>query len=309
VDQLQTITTTTNFQKIPFLILGGGSNVLFTKDYEGIVLKNNLKGIDILNENQESVWIKAGGGELWHNLVMFCVENNWGGVENLSLIPGTVGAAPMQNIGAYGSEIKETFESLEAVNMQTGKLETFNKEECRFGYRESVFKNEFKGLYFISSVNLKLNKNPVVNTDYGDIKAVLNEWGITLPTLQEVSKAIISIRQSKLPDPAILGNAGSFFKNPVISSAHFEALKQKFPDIKSFPAPNGTIKVPGGWLIEQAGWKGKRIGNIGVHDKQALVLINYGGGTGKDLIQLAHDIIDSVKEKFDITLSPEVNII
>lgn len=309
MDQLQTITTTTNFQKIPFLILGGGSNVLFTKDYEGIVLKNNLKGIDILNENQESVWIKAGGGELWHNLVMFCVENNWGGVENLSLIPGTVGAAPMQNIGAYGSEIKETFESLEAVNMQTGKLETFNKEECRFGYRESVFKNEFKGLYFISSVNLKLNKNPVVNTDYGDIKAVLNEWGITLPTLQEVSKAIISIRQSKLPDPAILGNAGSFFKNPVISSAHFEALKQKFPDIKSFPAPNGTIKVPGGWLIEQAGWKGKRIGNIGVHDKQALVLINYGGGTGKDLIQLAHDIIDSVKEKFDITLSPEVNII
>lgn len=293
----------------PFLILGGGSNILFTKNYEGLVLKNNLKGIEVSRENENYVWLKAAAGEVWHELVMYCVNKNWGGIENLSLIPGTVGAAPMQNIGAYGVEIKDTFEELEAVNIQTGKLEKFNNEQCKFGYRESIFKHEAKGRYFITTVTFKLKKNPVLNTSYGDIETLLKEWKIDKPTIADVSKAVIAIRQSKLPDPALLGNAGSFFKNPVIEISQFEKLQKNYPTLKSFPAPNGKVKISAAWLIEQAGWKGKRLGNIGVHEKQALVLVNYGGGTGEELIDLAYKIIDSVKEKFEVVLTPEVNII
>ena len=293
----------------PYLILGGGSNILFIKNYEGLVLKNNLKGIEVSRENENYVWLKAAGGEVWHELVMFCVNKNWGGIENLSLIPGTVGAAPMQNIGAYGVEIKDTFEELEAINIQTGELEKFNNEQCKFGYRESIFKHEAKGRYFITSVTFKLNKKPDLNTSYGDIETLLKEWHIAKPTIADVSKAVIAIRQSKLPDPVLLGNAGSFFKNPVIEFSVFEKLQKNNPTLKSFPAADGKVKIPAAWLIEQAGWKGKRFENIGVHEKQALVLVNYGGGTGKELIDLAYKIIDSVKAKFGVALTPEVNII
>lgn len=309
VTQLQNLIQEKLISNTPFLILGGGSNILFTKNYEGLVLKNNLKGIEVSRENENYVWLKAAGGEVWHELVMFCVNKNWGGIENLSLIPGTVGAAPMQNIGAYGVEIKDTFEELEAINIQTGELEKFNNEQCIFGYRESIFKHEAKGRYFITSVTFKLDKKPVLNTSYGDIETLLIEWHITKTTIADVSKAVIAIRQSKLPDPAILGNAGSFFKNPVIEFSVFEKLQKNNPTLKSFPAADGKVKIPAAWLIEQAGWKGKRFGNIGVHEKQALVLVNYGGGTGKELIDLAYKIIDSVKAKFGVALTPEVNII
>lgn len=307
--ELQNLIREKHFSEKPFLILGGGSNILFTKNYEGLVLKNNLKGISIEKEDENHIWIKAAGGEVWHELVMYCVNKNWGGIENLSLIPGTVGAAPMQNIGAYGVEIKDTFEELDAVNILTGELETFSNKQCNFGYRESVFKHDAKGKYFITSATFKLNKKPVLNTSYGDIETLLKEWNITTPTIADVSKAVIAIRQSKLPDPALLGNAGSFFKNPVIEISEFEKLQKNYPTLKSFPAPDGKVKIPAAWLIEQAGWKGKRFGNIGVHEKQALVLVNYGGGTGKELIDLAYQIIDSVNEKFGVTLNPEVNII
>ena len=307
--QLQNLIQEKAILEEPFLILGGGSNILFIKNYEGLVLKNNLKGIEVSRENENYVWLKAAGGEVWHELVMFCVNKNWGGIENLSLIPGTVGAAPMQNIGAYGVEIKDTFEELEAINIQTGELEKFNNEQCKFGYRESIFKHEAKGRYFITSVTFKLNKKPDLNTSYGDIETLLKEWHIAKPTIADVSKAVIAIRQSKLPDPVLLGNAGSFFKNPVIEFSVFEKLQKNNPTLKSFPAADGKVKIPAAWLIEQAGWKGKRFENIGVHEKQALVLVNYGGGTGKELIDLAYKIIDSVKAKFGVALTPEVNII
>ncbi len=309
VSQLHNLIQEKKLSEIPFLILGGGSNVLFTKDYAGLVLKNNLKGIKVTKKDENHIWVKAAGGEIWHDLVIHCVNKNWGGIENLSLIPGTVGAAPMQNIGAYGVEIKDTFEELEALNIQTGELEKFTNEQCNFGYRESIFKHEAKGKYFITSVTFKLSKKPVLNTSYGDIEILLKEWDIVKPTIADISKAVIAIRQSKLPDPALLGNAGSFFKNPVIEFSVFEKLQKNNPTIKSFPASDGKVKIPAAWLIEQAGWKGKRFGNIGVHEKQALVLVNYGGGTGKELIDLAYKIIDSVKAKFGVVLTPEVNII
>lgn len=309
VSQLQNLIQDKTIFENSVLILGGGSNILFTKDYKGLVLKNSLKGIEVTKEDENHIWVKAAGGEIWHDLVMHCVNKNWGGIENLSLIPGTVGAAPMQNIGAYGVEIKDTFEELEAINIQTGELEKFNNEQCKFGYRESIFKHEAKGKYFITSVTFKLNNKPVLNTSYGDIETLLKEWHVTKPTIADASKAVIAIRQSKLPDPAVLGNAGSFFKNPVIEFSVFEKLQKNYPTLKSFPAPDGKVKIPAAWLIEQAGWKGKRFGNIGVHEKQALVLVNYGSGTGKELIDLANKIIDSVKEKFGVALTPEVNII
>ena len=309
VSQLQSLIKDKSFSEKPFLILGEGSNVLFTKDYEGLVLKNSLKGIEVTKEDENHIWVRAAGGEVWHNLVMHCVNKGWGGIENLSLIPGTVGAAPMQNIGAYGVEIKDTFEELEALNIQTSELEKFNNEQCKFGYRESIFKHDAKGKFFITSVTFKLNKKPILNTSYGDIETLLKEWNIVKPTIADVSKAVIAIRQSKLPDPTVLGNAGSFFKNPVIEILQFEKLQKDYPALKSFPAPDGKVKIPAAWLIEQAGWKGKRFGNIGVHEKQALVLVNYGGGTGKELIDLAYKIIDSVNGKFGVVLNPEVNIL
>ncbi len=294
----------------PHLIIGGGSNLLLTKDYEGLVILNQIKGIHLMHEDEESVVIKVYSGENWHELVMHCMANNWGGIENLSLIPGTVGAAPMQNIGAYGVEIESIFDHLEALNLETLEVETFNRKDCEFGYRESVFKRKRKGQYFIFSVTLHLTKKHSLNLEYGDIKTILAEKNISLDkaSIRDVSNAVISIRQSKLPDPKVLGNSGSFFKNPTIEKSQFDALKIKFPYIKGFDNAAG-VKVPAGWLIEQCGWKGKRVGETGSHAKQALVLVNHGHAKGDEVYKLALDIIESVKDKFGITLEPEVNII
>lgn len=295
-----------------FLILGGGSNVLLSKDYPGLIIRNNIKGKEIIAENEDEVLLKVYSGEIWHDLVMYCVDRNWGGIENLSLIPGTVGAAPMQNIGAYGVELEQVFNSLEAFDLHSFELKAFNKHACAFGYRESVFKKQFKGRYFIYSVTLKLSKKPVINASYGDILALLESRGLNADTagIKDVSQAVIQIRQSKLPDPKELGNSGSFFKNPIITPEKFISLKSAFPDIKAYDQPDtGMLKVPAAWLIEHCGWKGKRVGNTGSHARQALVLVNYGGAKGQEIWQLAMDIIESVRLKFGIVLEPEVNII
>ena len=293
-----------------FMFLGEGSNVLFTKDYNGLIIKNRIKGIEIFQETDNDVIIKSYSGENWHQFVMHCIENNWGGVENLSLIPGTVGAAPMQNIGAYGVELENSFVQLEALNLETMELETFSKEQCQFGYRESVFKRRLKNQYFIFSVSFKLQKKPISHIDYGDIKLRLSECGIEpeKASIKEISDAIIFIRQSKLPDPKVLGNSGSFFKNPTVTREHFAKLQEKYPDIKGFDQSNG-VKIPAAWLIEKRGWKGKRVGNTGSHEKQALVLVNYGQANGPEVWQLAQSIISDISSHFQIDLEPEVNII
>lgn len=291
------------------LFLGGGSNILLTQDFDGYVLQNKIEGIEKVNETDEHIFVKAGAGVVWHQFVIYCIENNYAGVENLSLIPGTVGAAPMQNIGAYGVEIKDVFYELEALHIESLEIHRFGLEACKFGYRESIFKHEAKGQYVILNVTFRLNKAPNFHVEYGAIKDTLTENGITDLTIKAISDAVIQIRQSKLPNPAEIGNAGSFFKNPEISKTQFDELKAHFPTIPSYPINETTVKVPAGWLIEQAGWKGKRIGNIGVHTKQALVLVNYGGGNGNDIKQLAMDIQASVFEKFKIKINPEVNFI
>lgn len=297
------------YQHVKKLFLGGGSNVLFTQDFAGMVVLNRIKGMSVVDENEVHVWVKAGAGESWHELVMFCVANNYAGMENLSLIPGTVGAAPMQNIGAYGVEIKDFFESLDALNLETLDVETFDKAACKFGYRESVFKHEKKGKYVILNVTFRLNKTPDFRIEYGAIRETLEEKGITELSIQAISDAVIQIRKSKLPNPAEIGNAGSFFKNPEIPMVQFAKLKTAYTEMPFYPIDDDTVKVPAGWLIEQAGWKGKRFGEIGVHTKQALVLVNYGNGKGRDIKQLAFDIQASVNQKFGITLTPEVNFI
>jgi UDP-N-acetylmuramate dehydrogenase len=291
------------------LIIGGGSNILLDGDYDGIVIKNNLKGKQVIHEDDDFVWVKAAGGEVWHELVMYCVDRNLGGIENLSLIPGTVGAAPMQNIGAYGVELTDVFETLEAIDILTGELKLFSKTDCAFGYRTSVFKTNLKGKYIITAVTLKLSKHPLIKMQYGAIKDVLAAQQIDAPTIKDISNAVIAIRSSKLPDPKILGNAGSFFKNPEISSLQYGELKLVYPEMPGFPTQNNLTKVPAGWLIEQCGWKGKRIGNTGAHKDQALVLVNYGNATGQEIIALAEAIQQSVLEKFGITILPEVNLI
>lgn len=297
-------------KEMPLLILGGGSNMLFLKDFEGMVIHLTIKGIDVVKETDEYVWVKSGAGVVWHDLVQYAVANNWGGIENLSLIPGTVGAAPIQNIGAYGVEIKETFDSLEAIHISSGEKQVFDKEACNFGYRDSIFKQYAKNQYIITSVTFRLNKkNAAINMSYGAISDTLHEMGISSPTLQDISNAVITIRQSKLPNPAELGNAGSFFKNPEIAKIQFDTLQQSFPSIPSYPAPHGLIKVPAGWLIEQSGWKGKRVGNCGVHSKQALVIVNYGGATGQEIKNLAMQIQADVLQKFGVEIMPEVNFI
>ena len=299
-----------NSIKLPLLFLGGGSNILLTKDFEGLAIQLNLKGIteEIIDDNQILVTAKAG--ENWHQFVMFCLDKNYGGLENLSLIPGNVGTSPMQNIGAYGTEIKDIFESCKVLNLETLQIETFNLEQCKFGYRDSIFKQEGKGKYVILEVTFRLTrKNHKIDVEYGAIQSELEKMEITNPTIQDVSKAVISIRQSKLPDPKVIGNAGSFFKNPTIPLSQFETLKLKFENIPGYP--NGdSVKVPAGWLIEQAGWKGKQIGNVASHQLQALVIINStGSATGKEIFDFSTMIIDSVKEKFGIKLEREVNII
>ncbi len=291
------------------LVIGGGSNLLITGDFEGMVIKNSIKGIAITHEDDTHIWVKAMSGEVWHDFVLWTIDHNLGGVENLSLIPGCVGAAPMQNIGAYGVEIKNTFDSLEAVKIENGEEVQFTNAQCGFGYRESIFKHEVKGQYIIVSVTFKLAKNPIFNTTYGAIQQTLQQKGITVPTVKAISDAVIEIRTSKLPDPKKLGNSGSFFKNPEIPKAQFDALKLQFPEMVGYPAGEGYIKVAAGWMIEQCGWKGKRLGNAGSHKDQALVLVNYGGATGKEIWDLAMAIQKSVNDKFGILISPEVNII
>lgn len=292
------------------LILGGGSNILMTGDYDGLVVKNEITGIEVLDEDDDHVSVRVGAGEGWHQFVRYCVDHDWGGIENLSLIPGTVGAAPMQNIGAYGVEIRETVISVEAVELATGEVVTFSKAECRFGYRESIFKNEVRGRYFISSVTLRLTRrNHKINASYGSLRDLLSEKGIDDPTVRDVSEAVIAIRKSKLPDPVLIGNAGSFFKNPSVDDASLAFIREQASVVPTFPGEGSLTKVPAGWLIEQCGWKGATLGNIGVHKHQALVLVNYGDGKGSDIWALAMKIKESVKDKFGVTLQPEVNVI
>ena len=291
------------------LILGGGSNILFTKNFDGLIVHNLLKGIEVVNEDPNHVYVRAAAGEVWHNFVRWNVERNYAGIENLSLIPGYVGAAPMQNIGAYGAEINDTFYELEAIHLTTGEKVRMNKLDCKFGYRESVFKHEFKNQFIITSVTFCLNKIPSFNINYGDIQHTLNEMQVTELSLKAVSDAVIKIRSSKLPHTGELGNAGSFFKNPTISSSQFEAIKQLHPVMPHYPQINGNQKIPAGWLIEQCGWKGKQIGNVGAHKTQALVLVNYGGATGEEILQHALRMQQSVKEKFGIEIETEVNVI
>jgi UDP-N-acetylmuramate dehydrogenase len=293
----------------PLLILGGGSNLLLTKDFNGLVLKNEILGFNMIEETDTDVIVEAGAGEVWHQFVMNCIENGYAGLENLSLIPGSVGASPMQNIGAYGVEIKDSFEYLDAFEISTGELKRFKKEDCQFGYRESVFKNIYKDQFVICRVAFRLSKNPKINTSYGAIESELQKMGISSPTISDLSSAVIAIRQSKLPDPDVLGNAGSFFKNPVVDESLVEKIKISYPDVPNYPAESGKRKLAAGWLIETAGWKGKVIDTCGVHKLQALVLVNYGGSTGKQVYDLSTAIIEDVYEKFGVWLEREVNIL
>lgn len=314
-DELFQAINHSRIQSLPMLFLGGGSNILFTKDFEGAVIQLDLKGIseEIINENEVLVTSKAG--ENWHAFVQYCLGKNYGGLENLSLIPGNVGTSPMQNIGAYGTEIKDTFVSCKVLNLETLEVEEFDHEKCCFGYRESIFKREGKGKYVILEVTFKLTrKDHLIRTEYGAIQAELKKSGSEhfdnhSITIQDVSKAVINIRQSKLPDPKIIGNAGSFFKNPSISMAQFLEVQQKYPEMPNYP--NGDlVKIPAGWLIEQCGWKGKQIGNVASHQLQALVIVNATGeASGKEIFDFSTMIIKSVKEKFGIELEREVNIV
>jgi UDP-N-acetylmuramate dehydrogenase len=290
------------------VVLGGGSNVLFTKDFDGTVIWNQITGIETVKENDEHIWLKVGAGEFWHQFVLHCVANNYSGIENLSLIPGYVGAAPMQNIGAYGVEVKDVCESVEFIAFETGEKQTLNAEDCQFGYRESVFKQKLKNKVFITHVTFKLNKKHKLNTQYGAIEQELQANGITNPSIKDISNAVIAIRSSKLPDPKQIGNAGSFFKNPVISTNEAAQLVKKHPNIAIYPTDNG-VKVAAGWLIENAGWKGISKGCVGVHKKQALVLVHYGNGAGAEIVNLSQDILDDVFNKYGIKLEREVNLI
>jgi len=306
-DELEELTA--DASRLPTLILGGGSNILFTKDYDGLVLKNEIKGIAELHEDSEYVYVKAGAGENWHQFVLHCIQRNWAGVENLSLIPGSVGASPMQNIGAYGVEIDDIFWDLEAYHINERKIVTFTRSDCEFGYRESVFKKKYKDQFVILNVTFRLRKKPRFNTSYGAIEQELERMGVRDLSIKAISDAVINIRSSKLPNPEEIGNAGSFFKNPSVSNEQYTRLKSAYENIAAYPNANGTIKLAAGWLIEQCGWKGFRKGDTGCHAKQALVLVNYGNATGREKYQLSEEILQRVKEKFGVTLEREVNII
>lgn len=309
VDELKTILSLPQFNGVSKFILGGGSNILFTKDYDGLIIKNNIKGIELIREDEQFYYVKAGAGEIWHEFVLHCIRNNFAGLENLSLIPGSVGAGPIQNIGAYGVEIKDYLLELEALNIETLAVKIFSNAECRFGYRESVFKTTLKGKYIITSVTYKLLKQPNLNTSYGAIEKELEQMGVKEKTIKAISDAVCNIRNSKLPNPAQIGNAGSFFKNPEIPEVEFNILKVKHPDIVGYATDEGKIKVAAGWLIEKCGWKGKTTGDAGVHKNQALVLVNYGNASGHDILNLSQQIIESVKNNFGIQLEREVNIL
>jgi UDP-N-acetylmuramate dehydrogenase len=291
------------------LILGGGSNLLLLNNWKGVCLHIDLRGIEVLGEDNEYYYVKAWAGENWHQFVTYCIARKLGGIENLSLIPGNVGASPMQNIGAYGVEIKDVFYELQALNRETLEVTNFSKADCEFDYRSSIFKTHAKDQYVILNVIYRLPKNHTLNTSYGAIEEKLSSLGITNPDIKDVSDAVIAIRTSKLPDPKQIGNAGSFFKNPVVTLEQYEFVKEKFPDVSAYPQADGTVKIAAGWLIEKAGWKGKQIGEYGVHANQALVLVNYGGAKGQDIYNLSEDILQDIKTKFGIILEREVNII
>lgn len=308
IAELRTILEENQSQKK--FILGGGSNMLLTKNIEALVIHVDLKGKKIIKENDDFVWVESQAGENWHEFVLWTINQNFGGLENMSLIPGNVGTTPVQNIGAYGTEIKDTFDSCEAMRIENQKMKTFSKEECHFGYRESVFKNEVKDQYIITSVVFKLTKrNHKINTSYGDITAELAKNNITNPTLKDVSNAVIAIRQSKLPDPKVLGNSGSFFKNPILLKTDFEKIHHQFPEIKFYEVSETEVKVPAGWLIEQAGFKGKRFGDAGIHKNQALVLVNYGNATGQEILDVSKNIQETIFKTFGIHIEAEVNVI
>lgn len=291
-------------------ILGGGSNMLLTKDIEALVIHVDLKGKKIIAENENFVWVESKAGENWHEFVLWTIEQNFGGLENMSLIPGNVGTTPIQNIGAYGTEIKDTFISCDALSIANQEIKKFTKHACRFGYRESIFKNEAKDQYVITSVVFKLTKrNHKINTSYGDITTELAKRDIENPTLKDVSNAVIAIRQSKLPDPKELGNSGSFFKNPILLKSDFEKIHQQFPEMKYYDISDTEVKVPAGWLIEQAGFKGKRFGNAGIHKNQALVLVNYGNATGQEILNISKNIQETILSMFGIQIEAEVNVI
>ncbi|MEP3208540.1 MAG: UDP-N-acetylmuramate dehydrogenase [Maribacter sp.] len=291
-------------------IISGGSNMLITKDIEVLVVHINIKGKEIISETEEQVILKVMAGENWHNLVLWTLENDYGGLENMSLIPGNTGTAPIQNIGAYGVELKDTFVSCEAMEINTGQVRTFTKEDCQFGYRDSYFKNEGKGKYIITSVTFELSKkNHLLNTSYGAISQELEKQAIRNPTIKDVSNAVIAIRQSKLPDPSQLGNSGSFFKNPVVSKSEFDDFTKHHPKAPFYKVSEDTYKIPAGWLIEQCGFKGKRFGDAGIYKNQALVLVNYNNASGSEILALAHKIMEAVQDKFAIRITPEVNII
>lgn len=307
-EELKTVLEQNKSQKK--FILGGGSNMLLTKDIDALVIHINLKGKKIVKENEDFVWVESQAGENWHEFVLWTIDQNFGGLENMSLIPGNVGTTPVQNIGAYGTEIKDTFVSCEAMTIENQEMKTFTKEDCHFGYRESVFKNEAKDQYVITSVVFKLTKkNHKINTLYGDITAELAKNNITNPTLKDVSNAVIAIRQSKLPDPKELGNSGSFFKNPILLKSDFKKIHQQFPEMKYYDVSETEVKVPAGWLIEQAGFKGKRFGDAGIHKNQALVLVNYGNATGQEILNVSKDIQETIFKKFGIHIEAEVNVI
>ncbi|MEO8853474.1 MAG: UDP-N-acetylmuramate dehydrogenase [Ginsengibacter sp.] len=294
-------------ENLPIMILGGGSNILFTKDFHGLLLKNDIGGIEIVSENAEYIYVKVGAGVQWHEFVMFCVNNNFAGVENLSLIPGNSGASPMQNIGAYGVEVKDVFFELESLHLKDKIVQKFSGDDCEFGYRESVFKKKYKNQFAILNVTYRLKKKPDFNISYGAIEAELQKMNVEKLTVKSISDAVIRIRTSKLPDPAIIGNAGSFFKNPVISKKLFEEKKMDQLNIPFYNTDEEHLKIPAGWLIEKCGWKGYRKNDAGCYDKQALVLVNYGNATGREIYDLSEEIKISVKEKYNIDLEREVN--
>lgn len=307
-DELAGLFADAKWHSIPRLVLGGGSNMLMVSNFDGLVIRINIRGIEH-SINDDQVIVEAGGGEVWNDLVNFCVDRGFAGMENLTLIPGSVGASPIQNIGAYGVEIKDVFESCRAFEIATGQIKTFTHADCKFGYRESVFKSELKGQYIITSVKYKLSLTPRLNLKYGAIEQELTARGITNPTIKDVSEVVAHIRVSKLPDPSTIGNAGSFFKNPVIDVNKFRLLIKNHPDLVNYPAGDGFVKLAAGWLIEQCGWRGKVVGNTGTWKNQALVLVNHGGATGQEVYDLSSAIIDSVYAKFGVKLEREVNIV
>lgn len=308
-DELLELLSNDKLKSVQKLVLGGGSNILFTRNFDGLIIKISIPGINVIEENSESVFIEAGAGVEWNELVKFCVDKNFGGIENLTLIPGTVGAAPIQNIGAYGQELSVPFDSLDGVFIESGKKQSFEKKDCRFSYRSSIFKEELKNKFIITAVRFLLSKKPETNTTYKELSGYLSEKQITNPDIKDISDAVAEIRRSKLPDPEVIGNAGSFFKNPIVDTGFYSKLKNDYSDIVSFPSLSDKIKISAGWLIEKCGWKGKRLGDVGTSPEHALVICNFGNATGQEILEFTMRIKEEVANKFGIKLEEEVNIL